>query len=181
MRNASQEQFSNPNYHLFLQFGHETDFTIADFVADLRAPTPSAAAELAVPEISKIEEGIQSYKNRYRVALKKKVDYMKLQYEKCMQARCYKEPLQGINEKYINIDMLVKNMADNAIKKLVISRKDFEGSITKIDALSPLKTLQRGYSIAKKGEKIVKSVKELQTGDEICIRFIDGEKSAKII
>ena len=181
MKKWLQEQFLNLNFRLSQLCGHETDFTIADFVADLRAPTPSSAAELAVPEISKIEEGIRTYQNRYRIALKKKVDYMKLQYEKCMQSRSYKEPLQGINEKYINIDMLVKNMSDNVSKKLVISRKDLEGNITKLDALSPLKTLLRGYSIAKKGEKIVKSVKELQTGDEICIRFTDGEKNAKII
>lgn len=105
--------------------GHETDFTIADFVSDLRAPTPSAAAELAVPEISKIEENIRNYQNRYRNALKKKVDYMKLQFEKCMTARCYKNPLEKINEKYINIDTHIKNMSDNVSKKIIISKKDF--------------------------------------------------------
>lgn len=105
--------------------GHETDFTIADFVSDLRAPTPSAAAELAVPEINKIEEMISNYQNRYRLALKKKVDYMKLQFEKCMQSRCFKEPLEKINEKYINIDMLVKSITDNISRKVIISKKDF--------------------------------------------------------
>lgn len=147
----------------------------------MRAPTPSAAAELAVPEISKIEESIRSYQNRYRISLKKKVDYMKLQYEKCMQSRCYKNPLEQINEKYINIDSLVKMLMDNISKKLIILKKDFEGSITKLDALSPLKTLARGYSITKKDENIVKTAKELKKGDKISIRFSDGEKKAEIV
>jgi len=116
------------NYQLFLLFGHETDFTIADFVSDLRAPTPSAAAELAVPEISKIEETITNYQNRYRIALKKKVDYMKLQFEKCMSARCYKMPLEKINERYISVDTYVKNMVEDVSKKLIISKKDFTRS-----------------------------------------------------
>lgn len=161
--------------------GHETDFTIADFVADLRAPTPSAAAELAVPEISKIEENISNYQNRYRIALKKKVDYMKLAYEKCMSARCYKEPLEQINEKYINIDREVKKLKDIITNKLTISQKDLVNSMTKLDALSPLKTLARGYSIAKKEDQIIKKAKDLKAGDKITIRFSDGEKIAEII
>ncbi len=161
--------------------GHETDFTIADFVADLRAPTPSAAAELAVPEISKIEENISNYQNRYRIALKKKVDYMKLAYEKCMSARCYKEPLEQINEKYINIDREVKKLKDIITNKLTISQKDLVNSMTKLDALSPLKTLARGYSITKKEDQIIKKAKDLKAGDKITIRFSDGEKNAEII
>ena len=160
--------------------GHETDFTIADFVADLRAPTPSAAAELAVPEISKIEDRIRNYQDRFRLALRKKLDYMKLQYEKCMQARCYKEPLEAINERYVNVDMLVKIMIDSTNKKAILAKKDFEGVITKLDALSPLKTLLRGYSIAKKDGKVVRSVKDLHKDDEISIRFTDGEVKGTI-
>ncbi len=150
-------------------------------MADLRAPTPSAAAELAVPEISKIEESIINYQNRYRIALRKKVDFMKLSYEKAMQARCYREPLEKINEKYINIDMIVKKMAESISKKTVMLKKDFTNVVTKLDALSPLKTLSRGYSITKIQGKSVKSVKELHKGDKISIRFKDGEALAEII
>lgn len=133
--------------------GHETDFTIADFVADLRAPTPSAAAELAVPEISKVEEMIRNYQNRYRLALKKKIEYMKLRYEKCMQSRVYKEPLQGINERQQILDIHIKSIINSVNHKITVSKKDFANIITKLDTLSPLKTLGRGYSIVAKNRK----------------------------
>ena len=71
--------------------GHETDFTIADFVADLRAPTPSAAAELAVPDVSKLQIDIEKYQNRLKLALSKKLDLMKLKYEKCINTRAFKK------------------------------------------------------------------------------------------
>lgn len=172
----------NLKYQLFQQFGHETDFTIADFVADLRAPTPSAAAELAVPEISKIEEIIRNYQNRYRISLKKNVDYMKLRYEKCMQNRCYKDPLQGINEKYINIDMLVKRAVTNIKGKITVSKKDFGNAVSKLDALSPLKTLSRGYSIVTgEDSKVIKKAQDLKSGDKISIRFIDNKVDAQVV
>lgn len=161
--------------------GHETDFTIADFVADLRAPTPSAAAELAVPEISKVEEMIRNYQNRYRLALKKKIEYMKLRYEKCMQSRVYKEPMQGINERYQVLDIYMKSIINSINHKITVSKKDFTSMITKIDSLSPLKTLARGYSITTKDRKMIKSVKELKTGDIIELRLSDGEKTAEIL
>ncbi len=161
--------------------GHETDFTIADFVADLRAPTPSAAAELAVPEISKIEEMIRNYQNRFRVALRKNVEFKKLRFEKCMQSRAYKEPTQGINERYIYLDNLIKSMITNINNQMIVSKKDFANHITKLDALSPLKTLSRGYSIMTKEDKVIKSVKDLNSGDKVKLRLFDGEKQAEII
>ena len=176
-----QEQYLNLSYQLFPRYGHETDFTIADFVADLRAPTPSAAAELAVPEISKIEEMIRNYQNRYRLALKKNVQYMRLRYEKCMQSRCYKDPTRMINENYITIDNLSKSIYNNITKKVMLSKKEFANKVTKLDALSPLKTLARGYGIISKNSKTVKEAKELKKGDKICIRFVDEERNAEVI
>lgn len=115
-----------------------------------------------MPEISKIEEAIRNYQNRYRISLRKKVDYMKLQFEKCMERTCYKNPLDEINQKYINIDNIVKSMITNVSKKMMLSKKDFESGIRKLDALSPLKTLARGFSITKKDEKVIKTAKELK-------------------
>ena len=106
---------------------------------------------------------------------------MKLQFEKCMERTCYKNPLDKINEKYINVDNLVKELITNISKKMMLSKKDFETEIRKLDALSPLKTLGRGFSITKIDNKIVRTAKELKKGDIISIRFADGEKSAEII
>lgn len=161
--------------------GHETDFTIADFVADLRAPTPSAAAELAVKDVNMVRDTLENYNKRYRLALKKKVELMKLRYEKCIQNRAFKEPLQKINEKYIQIDMIVKRMELKATDKLNKSKNQAVTVISKLDALSPLKTLTRGYSITQFNGKIVKRAKELNKDDEVSIRFTDGEKTARIL
>ena len=170
----------NSKIPLISAVGHETDFTIADFVSDLRAPTPSAAAELAVPEISKVEEGLRNYQNRYRLALRKKIELAKLRFEKCMQSRVYKEPLQEINDKYMLVDSFIKSISNDMNKKLMIAKTDFSNSLSRLDALSPLKTLSRGYSITMKDNKAVKKAKNLKTGDKINIRFSDGEKTATV-
>lgn len=161
--------------------GHETDFTIADFVADLRAPTPSAAAELAVPDIAELKMKLDNYQNRYKIALKKKTELMKLRYEKCMTRRCFKEPLQPIHELSIQIDMKIKAMQNSTQNKLKDCRMKMTKVISTLDALSPLKTLTRGYCLTEKDGKIIKSAKDLKTNDEIRLQYKDGEKTAKIL
>lgn len=161
--------------------GHETDFTIADFVADLRAPTPSAAAELAVPNIADIKLKLESYNNRYKLALKKKVEFMKLRYEKCMNSRAFKDPMQKINEKYMLVDIKIKSIQNSIINIYKDKKNNMMKNIAKLDALSPLKTLTRGYSLIELDGKIVKSVSELKKDDEIDIRLVDGKSRAKII
>ena len=161
--------------------GHETDFTIADFVADLRAPTPSAAAELAVPNISDITLKLEAYNNRFKLELKKKVELMRLRYEKCMNSRVFKEPLQKINEKYILIDMKVKSMQNNIFNIYNKKKAEMVKHIAKIDALSPLKTLTRGYSIIQLNGKVIKSVHQVKKDDEVDIRLVDGITKAKIM
>ena len=162
--------------------GHETDFTIADFVADLRAPTPSAAAELAVANIEDVSETLKLYNNRYKVALKKKIELMRLSYEKCMARPAYKKPTQKINEQYMVIDMKVKALQNNMMLKLKEAKTSFVKETAKLDSLSPLKTLTRGYSIVTKQEsgKVIKSVDDLNSGEKVNLRLSDGQKTATI-
>ena len=162
--------------------GHETDFTIADFVADLRAPTPSAAAELAVANIDDVKSTLFLYNTRYKNALKKKLQLMRLSYEKCMARQAFKNPTQKINEQYIVIDMKVKAMQNKIQLKLKEERTKFIKQVSKLDTLSPLKTLARGYSIVTdSSNKIIKSVKDLKEDKNINIRLADGEKQAKVL
>ncbi|OKZ75986.1 MAG: exodeoxyribonuclease VII large subunit [Clostridium sp. 26_22] len=161
--------------------GHETDFSISDFVADLRAPTPSAAAELAVPDIYEIKQKINVYQNRLRMSLVKKVEIMKLRYEKCMNSRVFKEPTRNINDNYLRVDNYIKRL-ENTIKiKQKEEKTKYIELISKLDALSPLKTLTRGYSIVETDNKIIKSSKQLSAGDKIKLRFSDGQKNAEIL
>ncbi len=161
--------------------GHETDYSISDFVADLRAPTPSAAAELAVCNMEDVLYTIELYQNRYKTALKKKVQLMKLRYEKCMAQRVFKEPLQKINEKAILLDTLVKSLANSTRLKINDCKKEFIEVATKIDSLSPMKTMARGYSIVEKDGKIVKKVDDVQKDDELSIRLSDGQITTKVL
>ncbi len=161
--------------------GHETDFTISDFVADLRAPTPSAAAELAVQDISILQENIYSYQNRFKQALVKKIEFMKLKYEKCMASRAFSKPLQQIQEKYILVDKNIKSLEYSISKKLQNEKAKAQNMYLKLDALSPLKTLARGYGIVSVEDKIIKSVKQVKTDDKINIRMEDGKIEAKVI
>ncbi len=161
--------------------GHETDFTISDFVADLRAPTPSAAAELAVPDINLLKDSLSKYQNRYKQALLKKMQLIKLQYEKCMASRVFTNPLQKVNEQYIYIDSIVKELIYKIEQKLQNEKSKAQNIMLKLDALSPLKTLTRGYGIVSNKGKVVKSIKQLPKGEEIQIRLQDGQTNAKII
>ena len=162
--------------------GHETDYTIADFVADLRAPTPSAAAELAVPQIDEVYEKILDYQKRYKNALKKKIELIRLRYEKCMKSAVFTEPLQKIHERYMRIDNINQQINLLITKKINEKRNYAIKVISKIDTLSPLKTLTRGYCIITQEDgKTINSVKKIKCDEMINLKFYDGDKKARII
>ena len=161
--------------------GHETVFTIADFVADLRAPTPSAAAEIANPDIYELKNKIAVARERTRQALNKKMELLKLKYNNIMKSKVFLDPLRIINDNYLRLDNNVKEITNIIKLKQKDSEKKFGLIVSKLDALSPLKTLSRGYAIIEKENNIVKSYNDLKDGDIVKLILTDGKKDAKII
>ena len=105
---------------------------------------------------------------------------MKLRYEKCMMNKVFRDPLQNIQDKYLKLDIINKELQNIINSKIQISKSEMIELITKLDNLSPLKTLMRGYSIIEKDGEVVKSIKDLKNDDKINIRLIDGNAKAKI-
>ena len=169
------------NIPIISAVGHETDFTISDFVSDLRAPTPSAAAELANPDIFELQSKINSLKERARINLKKKIEVLNLKLNRLNNSRVFTNPMQNIENNYLRVDKYIKSLENSIKLKQKEAEKSFIEQITKLDALSPLKTLTRGYSIIEKNGQLIKSCNDLNSGDEVQIKLFDGEKKANIL
>ncbi|MBO5321189.1 MAG: exodeoxyribonuclease VII large subunit [Clostridia bacterium] len=158
--------------------GHETDFTISDFVADLRAPTPSAAAELAVPDMAEILSQLGAYKDRLSNLLKLKFENCKLRLERVSLDK--NTAVEFLNSKAEIIDRLSDKLSVELKEKINSCKLEFSENAGKLDALSPLKTMARGFSVVSRAEKVLQSVKELKQDDLIDIRFADGTVKAKV-
>lgn len=160
--------------------GHETDTSIADYAADLRAATPSAAAELAVPDISVLYDKINSAEKVLNkavyAAIRAKFYRLKRTSER-LEAASPAGKLSALGEK---ISACGKAMTSAYKIKLQKSGGTIAEKAAMLESLSPLKTLSRGYSLVYKDEKLINSVKDLSENDEINIRMSDGTVSAKI-
>ncbi len=161
--------------------GHETDFTIADFVADLRAPTPSAAAELAVPSEEELTRKFQDAEMRLKIAAKKVLENRQLLLKIYADKQVLKDPVSKINEKGIYLDHLTKLFENAVLGSLNKKQQELGLAISRLDTLSPLATLSRGYSVAKDGGgKVIKSIEDVKPGDFISIIVKDGEIDATV-
>lgn len=161
--------------------GHETDFTICDFVSDLRAPTPSAAAELVYPKKSDILTKISTDRNRNILAMNGYINRKKEYLKRIKASKLEKIPYDIINKYRMQIDkdiMISKNAIDMKIEKY---RSICIKNIAKLDALSPLKTLTRGYSVVENVDgKIVKKVSDVNKNDDLCVILQDGKIQVKV-
>lgn len=158
--------------------GHETDFTIADFAADLRAPTPSAAAEIAVPSQLELISRIMVDRNRIANAMIKRLNEEK----KHLETLRVKNPKERIQDEYIKIDNLEKQ-AEKSFKIKLLHEKERLGNLaSKLDALSPLKVMARGYAIALDDDgSVIKSASDMDAGMEFELKLHDGEKRCQVL
>jgi exodeoxyribonuclease VII large subunit len=160
--------------------GHETDFTIADFVADKRAPTPSAAAELVVPEKIILEKKINDIKVRLCTLLEKNVQHKKEKLRILKNSYALTRPLDRIHQKMLTLDLYKNSLQNFAFRKVENSRRDMEFVIGKLDTLSPLKVLSRGYSVVRVKDEITNTIKKLKVDQEITIELSDGLAECKV-
>ncbi len=162
--------------------GHEIDFTISDFVADLRAPTPSAAAELVVPSQIELSEKFNNvYRRLYQQAMGL-VERRKLQLEGLKERPVFKNPVRLVDDERQYLDSLFYKF--ETAYKTALSKKSqkLSENVAKLDGLSPLGTLSRGYSVAKDGKgDIIRSVKQIKLGDKVSVAVADGSFDAEVI
>ena len=184
--------------------GHEIDFTIADFVADLRAPTPTAAAELAVPAIPDIKNYINQLQIRLTKTMQNKIDYNKKHLTEITSRYIFTNPISIYQTKEMLFDSLIDrlkyattSLVSKKEKKYIelknsyifktpyqlIDKKanKYLQLVSKLETLSPLETIKRGYTMTKKDDKVITSKKDLKKKDKIEITFQDGNIEAEVL
>ena len=160
--------------------GHETDFTIADYVADLRAPTPSAAAELAVPDMREHLAYINSIKSYLSSAMQSKIKDERNKINTLVNSKSFLKPADMVKSHRQYLDNLIlsyENATEIIIKK---NRLTFSSLVGKLDAMSPLKVLSRGYTMVTCEDKVITSAKSVKTGDCLSLRFADGNVKCEV-
>ncbi|NLI88817.1 MAG: exodeoxyribonuclease VII large subunit, partial [Epulopiscium sp.] len=161
--------------------GHQTDYTIADFVSDLRAPTPSAAAELATPDVKELQRRVEHYKLRIEKDIYKVLDHK----AKILQMYTSRPVLARADEYFASkgqyLDQLYSRLQETMAANLNYKQSNLKEIIGKLDGLSPLNTLERGFSVVTDDkEKVITSVANLEKNQDIDILFKDGKVRATI-
>ena len=175
------EAIFNAKTPIISAVGHETDFTIADFVADLRAPTPSAAAELAVADIHQIENRIAGYEELVNKAFMKVISQKRTVIDNYSMRLKYLNPVSRINEKRITLDRLKERLDDNMSRLLKDYRHKLEVYASRLHGVSPLEKLGQGYSCTQNENGVpVTSVSNISLGDIITTTLKDGEIISQI-
>ncbi len=180
----NDEELANTIYNaktpIISAVGHEVDFTICDFVSDLRAPTPTGAAELAVPNMSDIMINLEHLKIRLNESLNKKIDYNKLLLNNLKNSFVLKNPMLLYENKKQNIDLYFEKLNNMMNYRLEKTNTKFSNLINKLELLNPLSVLSKGYSVTYKDDKVIKDASKLKKNDSVTIRLYNGLFEAKV-
>lgn len=180
----NDEELANTIYNaktpIISAVGHEVDFTICDFVSDLRAPTPTGAAELAVPNMSDIMINLEHLKIRLNESLNKKIDYNKLLLNNLKNSFVLKNPMLLYENKKQNIDLYFEKLNNMMNYRLERTNTKFSNLINKLELLNPLSVLSKGYSVTYKDDKVIKDASKLKKNDSVTIRLYNGLFEAKV-
>ena len=154
--------------------GHEIDFTIADFVSDLRAPTPTAAAEMAVPNLVDLNKYIKQLNIRLNETVLQKLNIQKLILDGFKNSYIIKNPMILYENQKQRLDLIYEKLNTNIVLKVDNKRKDLNNIIDKLNLVNPLNVLKRGFNLTYKDNKIIKSVKDITKNDKLDLKFTDG-------
>ena len=161
--------------------GHETDFTISDFAADLRAPTPSAAAELAVPDEFELRQSILQMQARLHNAVSSIVSKKRIQVQAFLERPVLQKPNEIIDRNRLYLDSILKDLTNAAQIALSQKKESLASLSAKLDSLSPLSVLGRGYAIAEtQTGAVIKSVKQINKGEHLTLTLTDGKDSCQV-
>lgn len=161
--------------------GHETDFTIADFVADLRAPTPSAAAELAVPDLASLREVLTQIGNRNRNGFSRRLEMARFRVERLSARPVFRRPLSMLDSRRQGLDGIAQRARLAASANLERANRRLSLLAGKLQALSPLQVLARGYAtVSGEDGKTLTGLSGIRKGERIHVRFHDGTLEARV-
>lgn len=172
---------ANSEIPIISAVGHETDFTICDFAADLRAPTPSAAAELAVPDTEDIKRRLENVNVRNRATIESRLTRMKQRLDYISKLGVLSTPDRLLDQRRMNVIYFSEKLKNGAVGALNEEKIKFSGITQKLEALNPLSIISRGYSVVTDTSgRVVKTVSHIFEGDRLNIRFSDGEVQADV-
>ena len=154
--------------------GHEPDVTISDYVADLRASTPSNAAELAVPDQQQERQRLEGFTLRLRQAMEVQLDRDRKELTRLEQSRVLRNPVAVVDDQRMRLDSAQRRLAMALERTLRRGRVELAGLAGRVDAMSPLKVLSRGYAIAKAEGRAVTTVEQVQPGQAMDVLVADG-------
>lgn len=160
--------------------GHETDFTICDFVSDLRAPTPSAAAELAVPDVKDLKAVLSDINLRLLRSLEQRYKLESTRLSSVMSSLVFRKPESIVDDRALQADKLSERLEAAVGKRIDDLSNSFSLTVSKIDALSPLKVLSRGFAAVQNNGVSVNSISQLNVNDDLSVRFSDGVAQCKV-